>query len=264
MAVDAFRTMWGGSQSKLMLGADERLWVVKFQNNPQHLRVLANELIATRIAKAIGLTVPETDVIDVPAWLAMNHPSLEIELVGGRRERCLPGLQFGSAFVGGLMPGLVVDRLRDEDLRNVRNIGEFAGILAFDKWMGNCDGRQAVFSRTPGERKYRAVFIDQGRCFNTAEWDFPDRTLWGMYSRNSVYAGVTGWTSFEPWLSRIEAMKMTTLSQIVEAVPPLWYGSNTALIQNLCADLLARKCLVRDLIVAFRDSEGQPFPRWIF
>ena len=39
--------MRGGAQSQLMLGADGKLWVVKFQNNPQDVRVLANELIAT-------------------------------------------------------------------------------------------------------------------------------------------------------------------------------------------------------------------------
>ena len=53
-AVQAIRRMRGGAQSQLMLGADGNLWVVKFQNNPQHLRVLANELIATRIAEASG------------------------------------------------------------------------------------------------------------------------------------------------------------------------------------------------------------------
>ena len=50
LAVQAIRRMRGGAQSQLMLGADGKLWVVKFQNNPQHIRVLANELIATRLA----------------------------------------------------------------------------------------------------------------------------------------------------------------------------------------------------------------------
>jgi len=28
----------------------------------------------------------------------------------------------------------------------------------------------------------------------------------GIYTRNEVYAGVTGWASFEPWLPRIEGL----------------------------------------------------------
>lgn len=46
----------------------------------------------------------------------------------------------------------------------------FAGMLAVDKWTGNVDGRQAAFWRTNHERKYTAVFIDQGYCFNAEHW----------------------------------------------------------------------------------------------
>ena len=72
LAVQAIRRMRGGAQSQLMLGADGKLWVVKFQNNPQHLRVLANELMATRLAEAVGLTVPASDVVEVTEWLVAN------------------------------------------------------------------------------------------------------------------------------------------------------------------------------------------------
>ncbi len=125
----------------------------------------------------------------------------------GQRERYAAGLQFGSQFVGGLMPGQVVDYLPEPQLDEVRNLAEFAGMLCIDKWAGNCNGRQAVFERKPRERKYRATFIDQGFCFNAGEWTFPDSPLRGVYQRNSVYARVTGWESFEPWLSRVEAME---------------------------------------------------------
>src|ERR1700709_1403470 len=118
--------MRGGAQSQLMLGADGKLWVVKFQNNPQHLRILANELIATRIAAAVGLSVPATDVVEVTEWLGRNTAGMGIERGGGVSERCTPGLQFGSQFVGGLMPGQVVDYLPAPQMDELRNLGEFA------------------------------------------------------------------------------------------------------------------------------------------
>ena len=254
--------MRGGAQSQLMLGADGRLWVVKFQNNPQHLRVLANELIATRLAEAVGLTVPVTDVVEVTDWLVANTLDMSVELPRGLRERYRPGLQFGSQFVGGLMPGQVVDYLPEQQLDEVRNLAEFAGMLAIDKWAGNCNGRQAVFERRPRERKYRATFIDQGFCFNAGEWTFPDSPLRGVYARNRVYARVTGWQSFEPWLSRIESMDARTLWSIAEAVPPEWYGGNTAEIERLMEQMLARRGRVRELIASFRDSNREPFPLW--
>lgn len=260
--MQAIRRMRGGAQSQLMLGADGKLWVVKFQNNPQHLRVLANELIATRLAAAVGLTVPVSDVVEVTEWLVANSADMFVELPRGQRDRYKAGLQFGSQFVGGLMPGQVVDYLPEQQLDEVRNLGEFAGMLCIDKWAGNCNGRQAVFERKPRERKYRATFIDQGFCFNAGEWTFPDSPLRGVYQRNRVYERVTGWESFEPWLSRVEAMQAATLWEIAEAVPPNWYGGDTAEIERLMEQMLRRQSRVRELIGAFRDSDREPFPMW--
>ncbi len=262
MAVQAIRRMRGGAQSQLMLGADGKLWVVKFKNNPQHLRVLANELIATRLAEAAGLTVPRSEVVEVTEWLVANTPDMTIELAHGRRERCAAGLQFGSQFVGGLMPGQVVDYLPEPQLEEVRNLEEFAGMLLIDKWAGNCNGRQAVFERRARERKYRATFIDQGFCFTAGEWSFPDSPLRGVYQRNTAYTGVTGWRSFEPWLSRVEGMEASVLWGIAEAVPPEWYGGDLASIERLMEEMLKRRARVRELILSFRDSNREPFPMW--
>ncbi len=262
LAVQAIRRMRGGAQSQLMLGADSNLWVVKFQNNPQHVRVLANELIATRLAAAAGLTVPEAEVVEVTPWLAANTAEMYFELGQGRRDRCTPGLHFGSRFVGGLMPGQVVDYLPEPQLEEISNLAEFAGMLALDKWAGNCNGRQAVYSRRQRERRYRATFIDQGFCFNAGEWTFPDAPLRGTYPRNSVYRRVAGWASFSPWLERIEAMPPETLWQIAESVPPEWYGGDLADLERLMEKMLARQSRVRELIASFRDSDRNPFPLW--
>jgi hypothetical protein len=262
MAVQAIRRMRGGAQSQLMLGADEQLWVVKFKNNPQHIRVLANELIATRIAEAIGLPVPQSDVVEVSEWLIANSPEMVVEHGRGKQERCAAGLQFGSRFVGGLMPGQVVDYLPEQQLDEVRNLAEFAGMLVVDKWTGNCNGRQAVYERGPRQRKYRAIFIDQGFCFNAGEWTFPDVPLRGVFARNRVYSRVTGWNSFEPWLSRVEAFAASGLGTIAEAVPPEWYGGDLGVIEHLMETLLRRRSRMRELIEHFRDSSRQPFPNW--
>ena len=262
LAVQAIRRMRGGAQSQLMLGSDGQLWVVKFRNNPQGERVLANELIATRLAAAVGLTVPTVDVVEVTDWLVANTADLIVEFGRGRRERCLAGLQFGSRFVGGLMPGQVVDYLPEQQLEEVRNLGEFAGILCVDKWCGNCNGRQAVFERKARERKYRATFIDQGFCFNATEWTFPDSPLRGVYARNSVYRGVTGWKSFEPWLTRVEELGMDKLWAVAEDVPPEWYGGDPGALEMLMEQMVRRQGRVRELIDSFRESDREPFPNW--
>ncbi len=85
VAVQGIRRMRGGAQSQLMLGADGKLWVVKFKNNPQHLRVLANELIATKLAEAVGLSVPQSDVVEVSEWLVRNSPEMVVAKMGHPR-----------------------------------------------------------------------------------------------------------------------------------------------------------------------------------
>ena len=90
----------------------------------------------------------------------------------------------------------------------------------------------------------------------------PDAPLRGVYPRNRVYEGVTGWESFEPWISRIEAMEADVLLRIAEQVPVDWYGGDTAPLEALVETLLTRRERVRELIAGFRDSDRQPFPNW--
>ena len=254
--------MRGGAQSQLMLGSDGRLWVVKFQNNPQHLRVLANEFLATRLAERVGLSVPPCDVVEVTDWLIGNTPGMRLEGLSAEAPPYRAGLQFGSRFVGGLMPGQVLDYLPEPQLEEVRNLEEFAGMLVIDKWTGNSNGRQAVFERRPRERRYRASFIDQGFCFNAGEWTFADAPLRGVYQRNLVYLRVNGWKSFEPWLGRVEAMKPETVWEIAGAMPPEWYAHDEPALERLVEQLIARRGRVRELIQSFRESSRNPFPLW--
>jgi hypothetical protein len=261
LAVQQIRRMRGGAQSQLMLGADGHAYVVKFQNNPQHMRVLANEFVASRLAAAAGLSVPQAELIEVSPWLIENTPELEMDL-GRARERCKPGLQFGSRFVGGLMPGQVLDYLPEEQLAEVKNLAEFAGILALDKWTANANGRQAVFARRARERRYRAVFIDFGYCFHAGEWRFDDAPLRGVYRSNAVYREVAGWESFEPWLTRLETLPADTVWAAANEVPPEWYSGDLAVMEALIEKLLARRGRIRDLIAAFRATDRNPFPVW--
>jgi hypothetical protein len=261
IAIQQIRRMRGGAQSHLMLASDNQLYVVKFRNNPQHIRVLANELLATRLAAAAGLTVPLCDVIEVSDWLIRNTPDLNIQTRSGTQP-CSPGLHFASRWVGGLMPGQTVDYLPEAQLLDVRNLGEFAGILALDKWVCNINGRQAVFQKGRRDRRYTATFIDQGYCFHAGDWKFIDVSLGGVFAENTVYRSVTGWANFEPWLRRMETMEPESVWAIAETIPPEWYGGDLSALEQLIERLLSRRARLRELIVAFKDSSRAPFPNW--
>lgn len=254
--------MRGGAQSHLMRCDDDHFYVIKFRNNPQHMRVLANELLATRLAERVGLPVPVTEVVEVGNWLIKHSPELNFQLAGNVIA-CEPGLQFGSRYVVNPVEGRVLDWLPVELFDRLRNIDAFAGMLALDKWTGNANGRQAAFWRKGRERKYTATFIDQGYCFNAGEWTFPDYPLRGVFARNEAYAWVKGWESFEPWLSRIENMCEDEVWKQAGEVPPEWYSSDWGALEKLGLELLKRRMRVRELINCFRVSVRTPFPRWI-
>jgi hypothetical protein len=241
--------------------SDGNFYVVKFRNNPQHLRVLANEMLATRLADRVGLPVPVTEVVEVNEWLIEHTPELSIQLAHNTIP-CQAGLQFGSRYVVDPMLGQVFDYMPVEMLGRVRNLEAFAGMLALDKWTGNANGRQAAFWRFSRQKLYSASFIDQGYCFNAGEWNFPDFPLRGVYSRNEVYAGVQGWESFDPWLPQIETMHEDVVWGVVNEIPPEWYESQADELEKLARALIERQQKVRELIAAFRSSVRDPFPEW--
>lgn len=261
-AMQHVRRMRGGAQAHLMRARDDHSYVVKFQNNPQHVRVLANELLASRLAIEVGLPVPAAEIVDVDAWLIANSPELTI-LLSGRSIPCQHGLQFGSRYVvdPAAESAQVFDFLPETMIDKVKDLKAFAGMLAFDKWTANANGRQAAFWKQARERKYTVSFIDQGYCFNAGEWSFVDSPLRGVYARNHVYAGITGWESFEPWLSRIEGISRSLLDNIAGAIPTEWYGDQDDLAR-LVEQLWQRRTEVRGLIDAFRTSSRNPFPNW--
>ncbi len=260
-AVQHIRRMRGGAQSHLMRCADGNLYVVKFQNNPQHTRVLANDWLGTCLAALVGLSVPTPAIVEVHPWLIEHTPELRFEL-GGRQVMPVSGLCFGSRYVVPQDEGVVHDYLPEGSMGCVRNQYEFAGILALDKWTCNADGRQVAFWKRMRQRRLTASFIDQGYCFNAGEWSFPDAPLRGVFGRNDVYANVSGWESFEPWISRIENFSESLLWPIAEQVPPEWYDRDQDELDRLLSTLLERRRKVRDLILGFKNSSRNPFPNW--
>jgi hypothetical protein len=254
--------MRGGAQPHLMRCSDGGYYVVKFLDNPQHPRVLANEWLGALLAARLGLPVPQAAVIEVPVALVDRSDDLVIQLARGRRKLS-PGRHFGSRYPGDPQEIAVYDFLPDELLLEVENLEDFLGMLVFDKWTCNTNGRQVIFYRPQGGSRYRGLMIDQGFCFNAGEWDFPDAPLRGLYSRTRVYASVTGIASFEPWLQRLESrVGERVLDEIASEIPPEWYNFDQDSLYRLLEQLRARRRRVRDLIVSAKDTYRQPFPNW--
>jgi hypothetical protein len=257
--------------------SDRYYYVVKFQNNPQHRRILVNELLGTRLAGRLGLPTTPVAVVEVSEELIRLTHELAIETPRGRIP-CQAGLQFGSRYPVDPGSVAVFDFMPDGQLHRVANLHDFAGMLVFDKWTCNTNGRQTIFFQQaepegpepPGvspklarDEPYTAMMIDQGFCFNAGEWNFPDAPLRGLYARNRVYEGVIGMNSFAPWMEKLERqITPRTFEELIEEIPPQWYEDDYDTVRQLSEQLLKRRSRVPDLILDAKRSNRQPFPNW--
>lgn len=256
------RRMRGGSQSHLMRCADNAYYVVKFQGNPQGTGILANEFFGTQLAERLGLPTTPFALCYVSEELIQLTPDLCVETPSGRIP-CLSGLQFGSRYPLDPRRVTIWNSLSDRQLMEVENLRDFRGMLVFDKWTCNTDGRQTIFYQSAPNAPHRAVMIDQGFCFNGADWDFPDGPLRGLYSQRVVYKGVRHLDDFEPWLITLEReIDETVLMDLAKSIPPEWHESNWDSLQFLLERLELRRSRVRELLWATWKSSREAFPSW--
>jgi hypothetical protein len=259
--------MRGGAQSQLLRCSDGEYYVVKFQNNPQGLRILANELLAGILAKRLGLPVPECAVVKVSAELIRHSEELVIQLQRCRVP-CRSGLCFGSRYPKNPAANQtclleVHDLLPEGQFRALTNISDFVGMLVFDKWVGNTDDRQSVFFRNKRESQFTALMIDNGFCFNGQEWNFPDAPRRGICTRQFVYENIRGIEAFDKWISRLEhEIDESVLRSAFEAIPPEWYERDEHSLLQLIKLLDYRRMKIRDLLCATILKLPEFFPNW--
>jgi hypothetical protein len=262
-AVQHIRRMRGGSQAHLMKASDGSYYVTKFQNSPQGLKVLANEMFATSLGLWLGLPMPQIAAIEVSDWLIENTPELRMQLAG-REVPCSSGLQFGSRYPCDPVnePMEIYDYLPERLMGKLAQPLSFARVLVLDKWLANADGRQVIFIRRSNKCGFQVSFIDQGYCLNAEDWSFTDLPLHGVYFRNCVYRNVTGWESFEPVLTKAESADIIDVWRCAERIPPEWYGNDRGGLERLVEVVYERRKKIRSLIEAFRTSSRNPFPSW--
>ena len=275
------RKMRGGAHAHLMLADDDHFYVVKFRNNPQHPRILVNELIAYTLLDYLQLPAPPWDLVEVPRSLIAVSPDLSMEKEH-RIVRCEPGLHFGSRYPLDPSAHAVYDYLPSSILRTVLNRNAFLGVLVFDKWVNNVNGRQAIFFRDragrwlasggvaaeektpPRSVVYVANMIDHGFAFNAHRWKFADSPERGLYLRREVYENVTGLESFEPWLTRARECPPEVLDDAYKRIPPEWLGADFDLLEDLLERLFVRRGNIAALVRAAKDAAGVPFPNWMY
>ncbi len=269
VAVEYVRRMRGGSQAHLLRCSDGEYYVVKFQNNPQGTRILANELLAAGLASRLGLPITGSAIVDVTELLIRHADDLTIQ-IGRGNVPCSPGSCFGSRLpsesgpYGIRVPIAIESFLPDCVPHRIINNAEFIPMLVFDKWTCNSDCRQVMFTRAHGAEEYSVTMIDNGYCFNGVEWTFPNLPKGGLSPRPSAYETVRGIDAFEAWIQILEAgAGMQLLDHLADELPHEWYQHDAKALRCLLGDLNRRRHHVRALLYTSRSEFPQCFPNWV-
>lgn len=251
-AVEYVSRCCGGSQSHILRASNDRLYVTKFQDNPQGTKILAHEWIASQLAQALDFPVPAVAMLEVDGSFVERHPQLGAGSANVR-WRYGSGIHFGSEWIPG-----VLDYIAPKS--HLFNIDDYAGMFAFDRWTGQVDVRQAVFTRCDGG--YFANFVDFGYAFMDASWPegkYMGSCLHGLCSSRWVYDSIVDWNDFEPWLSAIERLSSRTVFGAIEDVPREWMLRLDC--ERIAEALLSRQGRLRDYLLPTINNP-LAFPSW--
>lgn len=155
-------TELGVGRSKIFLCDDGNQYVVKCNHPTSHNRVVANELLGSRLAEWCGLIIPPSSPVLVdqaaidPTWNDWP-PGIQFAI---RHEDT-----FNNLDIINRSPKIVVPF--ETVFGECENKADFGSILAFDMWIGNNDraanvGNVIIVVRN--DRKYVNI-IDHGNAF---------------------------------------------------------------------------------------------------
>lgn len=268
-AIQYLARLPGGTQPHLLGTNDNRVYVVKLRNNPQHRRILVNEMLASALLRYLGVSTPESALIRIsPEFLAANG-EVHVRL---KKQRILaePGLHYGSRYPGDPAHANVYNGVPDSILRQVANIEDFRAAMVVDKWMGNTDARQCIFYRArmrsdSGEDegvRWVVSMVDHGHVFNGPHWEFRDSLCEGLYPRKAAYEGVRSLDDFEPWLTQVKYFPEEVIDNARNGIPPEWVEEDEEALKNVLDRLLQRRKRVADFILNATIGLKRLFPRW--
>lgn len=267
------RKMRGGAQAHLLECDDNRFYVVKFRNNPQHRRILVNEWISSVFLRYLGISSPDTGIVNLSAEFLGSNADIYMQL-GSKRLAPESGWHFGSCFPGNPEKLSTYDFIPDVLLEKVVNMADFLGVLVFDKWTGNADARQSIFFRArirewapqyethPNKLGFVAQMMDHGYTFDGPHWSFSDSPLQGLYFRPMVYQKVTGLQNFQPWLDQVMNFPEEVVDDAIKQIPPEWLDGDETVLEGLLSRLMGRRRRIPELLKDCCTGRTNPFPNW--
>lgn len=214
--------------------------------------MIANELIAAKLAARLGLPVGE----------------LQLATVLGQDGIARTGLVSVSVQAQEIVTWRdLPKKVRLKAERYVKHVDLLRMVVVFDAWITNIDrasGKNLILYRNDASEKYDWYLIDHGLTLHGSPykwerhaWDTPHwQRLWQFHHVSEGMARLQRrFSELEPMIARIEAMGDAEVTQLVEQTPRhLCSAAEREFIRRL---LLTRKGQIRSIMRKWVDYKGE-------
>ena len=197
---------------------DEKIYVVKLQNNRLGSKVLVSEFLAAKIGERMGLCFPNSDIILINEQMLQNSPCLIKPMIG-----------FGRHFASQYLEN--TEYVGEKKLYQAINIAEMAGVLLFDHMFHNADranNRKNLLIRQENAG-YKIYAIDNSHLFRSGKWTLDSlnnlSTKFKPYYRHFnglLLRDCLSSQDFQPYLEKIAAISNHDIETIVAEIPNEW------------------------------------------
>jgi len=235
------RPLPGASCPHLVL-TDQGWYVVKWLQNPQNPRVVANEAIASELLSHLGIRRPDWAMVQVDQEVCTRERARAADKISAHIK---PGWHFGSEFPGAPDTLSGKETSLSLHLEQIENTSDLLNVLAFDIWVDNVDRRQTILV-DEGDVLVAQV-IDNGSIFgfeDTTTTHIPRPHFSHPCLPRSLYSN---W-SFADIAGRIAGTTEEHIRCIVNSTPPEWLSVGRVNIDTLVGNLMQRGRNISELI----------------
>jgi len=181
--------------------------------------VPATEVICNRLARLVGLTVPDVAIVSVEGDLLCGNDTRPGR--AHRAPRHAPELCAGYRYLEppGRPPR---EKPFPLDRRNARHL---MGALVFDTWTLNLLPRQwsSDFSQATG--RIEVALVGDAGGLAGGDWSrFLGSTHLSLPGVQAIAAKVRRWEQIGPWIGKMAGADLNPIWELAFQMRPLWYG----------------------------------------
>jgi hypothetical protein len=248
--------MRGGSQPDLVL-TDNGWYVVKWQQNAQHRRVLINEVLGAELLKMLNIESPGWGLVHADEKFLAEPLRTPIQL-GSHSVAIQTGWHFGSRVPVNPETTAIYDSLPALLMKRVANRHQYLRVSVFDRWVDNTDQRQSILYRPARNRALRGAMIDNGHAFgfDGRDWCMRNRA---MISRDSSFSGLFSLAEADEQIDSairdIQSISLAALERIRRLLPQPWVKNDEAALTSLFSDLIKRARTLPEMVALGREQQ---------